>query len=213
MDAGCICSAPSTAPGRRSISSYRKPGTAKPPSSSWPWQTRTSGRRGFLPGTELRSYPAAIRELQKEGHLHHRCRRRTRRYCNNRIDSDHRAVKRRLRAMQGPTNYAENLSTLPGMVCAPKLEHFLIDSSGHEPLPCSPGDAQLAWSETHCCYIGAGLILRWRHVPASKATLRRRRTSAFAWSQVRILSSRYRPGLVPGRYGAVVSVAGGLARC
>src|SRR5437867_4119565 len=50
----------------------------------------------------LRSYPAAIRELQNEGHLHRNCRHRTRRYANNRIESDHRHVKRRLRAMQGP---------------------------------------------------------------------------------------------------------------
>ena len=49
----------------------------------------------------LRSYPAAVRELQRLGHVHRRCRQRTRRYCNNRIESDHRHVKRRLRAMQG----------------------------------------------------------------------------------------------------------------
>src|SRR5438094_1043807 len=49
-----------------------------------------------------RSYPAAIRELCDEGQLHRRCRRRTERYANNRIESDHRHVKRRLRAMQGP---------------------------------------------------------------------------------------------------------------
>ena len=50
----------------------------------------------------LRSYPAALRELQSEGRLHGCCRQRTRRYCNNRIESDHRHIKRRLRAMQGP---------------------------------------------------------------------------------------------------------------
>jgi transposase, IS6 family len=50
----------------------------------------------------LRSYPAAIRELQVEGQVTRRCRQRTRRYCNNRIESDHRHIKRRLRAMQGP---------------------------------------------------------------------------------------------------------------
>ena len=49
-----------------------------------------------------RSYPAAIRDLQAEGRLSSRCRRRTERYANNRIESDHRQVKRRLRAMQGP---------------------------------------------------------------------------------------------------------------
>src|SRR6516165_6301475 len=50
----------------------------------------------------LRSYPAAIRELQGEGRMQGSCRQRTRRYGNNRIESDHRSIKRRLRAMQGP---------------------------------------------------------------------------------------------------------------
>ena len=49
-----------------------------------------------------RIYPAAIRDLQAEGRLPQRCRRRTKGYANNRIESDHRQVKRRLRAMQGP---------------------------------------------------------------------------------------------------------------
>ena len=52
----------------------------------------------------LRSYPAAIRELQKENLIHGSCRHRTRPYANNRIESDHRFIKRRLRAMQGPRN-------------------------------------------------------------------------------------------------------------
>jgi len=50
----------------------------------------------------LRSYPAAIRELQGEGLIHQRCRHRTRVYANNRIGSDHRSSKRRLRGMHGP---------------------------------------------------------------------------------------------------------------
>ena len=49
-----------------------------------------------------RIYPAAIRDLQAEGRLPHRCRPRTKRYANNRVESDHRQVKRRLRVMQGP---------------------------------------------------------------------------------------------------------------
>src|SRR5207244_11142686 len=49
-----------------------------------------------------RIYPAAIRDLRAEGRLPPRCRRRTKRYANNRIESDHRNVKRRLRSMQGP---------------------------------------------------------------------------------------------------------------
>src|SRR4029453_10408547 len=42
-----------------------------------------------------RSYPAAIRELQSEGKLDGLCRYLRRRYANNRIESDHRHVKRR----------------------------------------------------------------------------------------------------------------------
>ena len=57
----------------------------------------------------LRSYPAAIRELQNEGHLTRHCRHRTRHYANNRIESDHRHVKRRLRAMQGSRGRSRQL--------------------------------------------------------------------------------------------------------
>ena len=49
-----------------------------------------------------RSYPAAIRELKNAGAIRPACRHRCRQYGNNRIESDHRHVKRRLRAMQGP---------------------------------------------------------------------------------------------------------------
>jgi transposase, IS6 family len=63
----------------------------------------------------LRSYPAAIRELQAEGHVRQRCRQRTRRYSNNRIESDHRHVKRRLRAMQGPRTTATAWAVIQGI--------------------------------------------------------------------------------------------------
>ncbi len=72
---------------------------------------------GVLARDGLRSYPAAIRELQKEGQLH-RCRQRTRRYCNNRIESDHRHVKRRLRAMQGPRTTATAWSMIQAVEAA-----------------------------------------------------------------------------------------------
>jgi len=49
-----------------------------------------------------RIYPAALRDLRAEGQLSQGCRRRTKRYANNRIESDHRHIKRKLRAMQGP---------------------------------------------------------------------------------------------------------------
>jgi transposase-like protein len=66
----------------------------------------------------LRSYPAALRELQAEGQLRPRCRHRTRRYCNNRVESDHRHVKRRLRAMQGPRTEATAWAVIQGIEAA-----------------------------------------------------------------------------------------------
>lgn len=66
----------------------------------------------------LRSYPAAIRELQAEGHVGRHCRQRTRRYGNNRIESDHRHVKRRLRAMQGPRTGATAWAVIQGIEAA-----------------------------------------------------------------------------------------------
>jgi transposase-like protein len=63
----------------------------------------------------LRSYAAAIRDLQGEGHLQGRCRQRTRKYCNNLIESDHRHVKRRLRAMQGPRTAATAWAVVQGI--------------------------------------------------------------------------------------------------
>ena len=64
---------------------------------------------------KLRSYSAAIRELQSEGQLRRTCRQRTRRYSNNRIESDHRHVKRRLRAMQGPRTMATACAVIAGI--------------------------------------------------------------------------------------------------
>ena len=66
----------------------------------------------------LRSYAAAIRELQGDGRLARRCRQRTRRYCNNRIESDHRHIKRRLRAMQGPRTTATAWAVIQGIEAA-----------------------------------------------------------------------------------------------
>jgi transposase-like protein len=63
----------------------------------------------------LRSYPAALRELQAEGRLPCCCRQRTRRHSNNRIESDHRHIKRRLRAMQGPRTAATAWAVIQGI--------------------------------------------------------------------------------------------------
>src|SRR5215475_7283852 len=66
----------------------------------------------------LRSYPAALRELQADGRVARRCRQRTRRYCNNRIEADHRHIKRRLRAMQGPRTTTTAWAVIQGIEAA-----------------------------------------------------------------------------------------------
>ena len=71
-----------------------------------------------------RIYPAAIRELRAEGRLPQRCRRKTKRYANNRIESDHRHVKRRLRAMQGPRTLRTARRLIQGIetvICSEKV--------------------------------------------------------------------------------------------
>src|SRR5207302_9479215 len=50
---------------------------------------------GLLYMDGSRIYPAAIRDLRAEGRVCQRCRRRTTRYATNRIESDHRHVKRK----------------------------------------------------------------------------------------------------------------------
>jgi len=59
----------------------------------------------------LRSYPAAVRELQKEGHVNGRCRQRTRRYSNNRIESDHRCIKMPPTSHSGAKNSSDGLAS------------------------------------------------------------------------------------------------------
>jgi transposase, IS6 family len=66
----------------------------------------------------LRSYPAAIREMRAGAEIHSTCRHRTRRYVNNRVESDHRHVKRRLRVMQWPRTSATAAAVIEGIEAA-----------------------------------------------------------------------------------------------
>src|SRR5207302_3458288 len=54
---------------------------------------------------EAGSTPQRFANCKQKEKLNPCCRRRTQRYANNRIESDHRNVKRRLRAMQGPRTF------------------------------------------------------------------------------------------------------------
>src|SRR6476469_7490805 len=88
---GCTCSVPSIAAGKRWIFTYLKLATVKlrSASSDERWLNPDNRAPHVFARDRLRSYPAAIRELQNEGELHCSCRHRTRRYSNNRIESDH----------------------------------------------------------------------------------------------------------------------------
>jgi transposase, IS6 family len=65
-----------------------------------------------------RSYPAASRKLKKERAISVQCRHRCRPYGNNRIESDHRHFKRRLRAMQGPRTKHTAAAVIQGIEAA-----------------------------------------------------------------------------------------------
>jgi hypothetical protein len=101
---GCTCSALSMTAARRSISAFQKPGTAKLQNASCRWLSRiqTTGRHTSYLWTGIVATGLPSGELKAEGEIRPACRHRCRQYGNNRIESDHRHVKRRLRAMQGP---------------------------------------------------------------------------------------------------------------
>ncbi len=49
----------------------------------------------------LKSYPGALRELKQKGELGRFTRHRRGRWLNNRVEQDHRRIKRRVRPMLG----------------------------------------------------------------------------------------------------------------
>jgi IS6 family transposase len=61
------------------------------------------------------SYPKVITELKRTGELGRRCRCRPVRYINNIVEQDHRAVKRRVRAMQGFRAFDSAWRTVQGI--------------------------------------------------------------------------------------------------
>ena len=61
------------------------------------------------------SYPKVTTELKRTGELGRRCRCRPVRYLNNVVEQDHRAVKRRVRAMQGFRAFDSAWRTIQGI--------------------------------------------------------------------------------------------------
>jgi DDE superfamily endonuclease len=61
------------------------------------------------------AYPKAIAELKGTRELGRRCRCRPVRYLNNIVEQDHRAIKRRVRAMQGFRSFHSAWRTIQGI--------------------------------------------------------------------------------------------------
>jgi transposase-like protein len=61
------------------------------------------------------AYPRVIEELKSSRELGRRCRCRPVRYLNNIVEPDHRAIKRRVRAMQGFRSFHSACRTIQGI--------------------------------------------------------------------------------------------------
>jgi transposase-like protein len=61
------------------------------------------------------AYPRVIEELKGARELGRRCRCRPVRYLNNIVEQDHRAIKRRVRAMQGFRSFHSAWRTIQGI--------------------------------------------------------------------------------------------------
>ena len=63
----------------------------------------------------LTSYPGALRELKRDGELWRFTRHRRGRWLNNRVEQDHRRIKRRTRPMLGFKRFVTARRTLAGV--------------------------------------------------------------------------------------------------
>jgi IS6 family transposase len=75
------------------------------------------------------AYPRAIEELKGTGELGRRCRCRPVRFVNNIVEQDHRAIKRRVRVMQGFRSFHSAWRTIQGieavnMICKEQIRRL-----------------------------------------------------------------------------------------
>ncbi len=69
----------------------------------------------------LRSYPGALRGMKRDGELWRFVRYRRGRWLNNRVEQDHRRIKRRTRPMLGFTRFTRARRTLAGVAALAML--------------------------------------------------------------------------------------------
>jgi len=111
------CSVPSIAAGKRWISTYPKLRDREAAKCFLRRALANPDNRApyVFARDRLRSYPAAIRELQNEGQLRRSCRHRTRRYSIIASNPTTATSKRRLRSMHGPRTLATACAVIAGI--------------------------------------------------------------------------------------------------
>ena len=78
-------------------------------------KARSSGRKlGVINTDQAPLYGAAISAVKQEGILRCRCRHRPVQYLNNILEQDHRAIKRRVKAKQGFSEFHATRRTIQG---------------------------------------------------------------------------------------------------
>ena len=83
----------------------------------------------------LKSYPGALRELKRDGALGRFTRHRRGRWLNNRIEHDHRRIKRRVRPMLGFKRFTTARRTLAGVEALAMLTKGQVRAAPANDLP------------------------------------------------------------------------------
>jgi transposase, IS6 family len=83
----------------------------------------------------LKSYPGALREMKRDGELGRFTRHRRGRWLNNRVEQDHRRIKRRTRPMLGFKGFRTARRTLAGVEAVAMLAKGQVRAAPANDLP------------------------------------------------------------------------------
>ncbi len=83
----------------------------------------------------LKSYPGALRELKQKGELWRFTRHRRGRWLNNRVEQDHRRIKRRVRPMLGFKRFTTARRTLAGVEAVAMLAKGQVRAAPANDIP------------------------------------------------------------------------------
>jgi transposase, IS6 family len=83
----------------------------------------------------LKSYPGALRELKRDGALGRFTRHRRGRWLNNRVEQDHRRIKRRTGPMLGFESFRTARRTLAGVEAVAMLAKGQVRAAPRDDMP------------------------------------------------------------------------------